>query len=502
MTKTRDVLIYFLGTLIQQVVTFASGVFVARWLGPENFGVLSLVRNVFAVALILAPLGLDLSLLRHLGENEEDRPRSMAQVGAFRLITASVNGLVVILVFLFVGPFVQAHLYPQPHFSLYLTITFLSLPLAADCAILVATFRALHRPAFQAVTSLYLQPFARLGGLIVMLLLGLGVVGVILSTLVGLLAACVVMSVGLVLLLRRQKIARYRLQRSDWSQIGGVFRYSSWLAFMLLAYGILKNVDILVLGRFRPPREVGEYAALSSIAQVIGIYPIALSQTLAPLAARLYSLGDLEGMRRELADYLRKASLLTAPIFAGIAVFGPWLDLLFGHKYHFSSSLSFNLSLAYYISAVLAPMSVSLSMTGHHRQELLVLVLGLGTAFLGCVWAAPRYGANGVAISIIFGYAFVNVVRTILSARITKGVDAEWADLWPPLICLALAVCWRMVLEHFFQHTLVVAAPAAIGLCLVYAAVYWLFLLRGPEKAYLSSKAPVGLRPYLQRAAS
>ncbi|MDR3508118.1 MAG: flippase [Caulobacteraceae bacterium] len=491
MTKTRDVLLFFVGTLLQQIVTFASGVFVARWLGPDNYGVLSLVRNVYTVALILAPLGLDLSLLRHLGENDHDRPRAMAQVGAFRVITAIVNCLVVLAVFLVIGPWVEARFYPHPHFSLYLSLTFLSLPFAADVAILAATLRALNRPAFQAIASLYLQPLARLGALILFLVMGMGLIGVILSTTVGVTVSMVTMSVALFLLLRREKTPPHKLEPQDRATLRRVYGYSAWLASMLLAYGILRNIDILVLGRFRPSKEVGEYAALSGLAQIIQIYPFALSQTLAPAVARLYAQGDLAGMRRELGDYLRKASLLASPIFAGLAVFGPWLDLLFGPKYHFQASLSFNLALAYYLSGVLGPMGVSLSMTGRHRREFAVLIIGLVGSIAGCVWAAPRFGANGVAIAITAGYAFVNIVRAVLSARFTQGMDAEWADLYPPLTCLAIAHVWRLFLEHFFARSLLVAVPGAIGVCLIFAAAYWLFLLRPPEKAFVVSKLPL-----------
>jgi O-antigen/teichoic acid export membrane protein len=477
--------VFFGGMLLSQVVTFAAGVFVARWLGPESYGVLSLARNVYAVAIILAPLGLDLSLLRHLGENRGDWPRSIAQVQAFRRLAAVVNVTAALLLSFVAAPYIEAHFYRHPHFALYLGLTFLALPFTADLAIVGATMRGLERPIFQNLTGLYLQPLLRIGALALFLFMGMGVTGVILSMAVGVAAACGVMSWALWRLARKRGLLGHALDQHDRAAMGRVFGYSGWLAVMLFIYNTLRNVDILVLGRFCPVKEVGEYAALSTIAYTIQIFPQAVSQTLGAVVARRYAEGDLAGVRRELSQYLRRAVLLSSPIFAGVAVFGPWLDLLFGARYHFSPGLSFGLALAYMISGALGQMGVSLTMTGRHKLEFAVLILGGAFTLAACVLTAPRFGPLGVALSVSAGYALLNGVRTVLSARFMGGLDVSFGHLAAPLACLALAFGWKWILERVAPHTLVVGIAAAPPLLAAFAAVYWLALLRPAEKALI-----------------
>ena len=491
MASAKDVALYFGGTLLTQAITFVTGISVARWIGPSAYGTLSLARNVYQALAIIAPLGLDLSLLRHLGENGDDWAGSFAQVSRLRLLAAIVNSLVLAVTVIFVAPLLQLYVYHTPHFALYLDLTLSALPFAADIAILTACLRALGSVDLQNIASLYLQPVVRMIALIVLVLIGLGVAGVAVSTTFGAAAACGIMTLAVRQARRRREILPRVLTLEDRAAIRRVLGYSGWLAVMMFLYNFLRNVDVLVLGRFRSTAEVGEYAALSTIAFTIQIFPFALGQTLAPTVARSYAQGDLAAMRATLSDYLRKAVLLTSPLFAGVAVFGPWLDLLFGSKYHFSSSLSLNLAVAYMISGALGQMGVSLTMTGRHRQEFAVLVVGTGLAVAACVLLAPRYGGNGVAIGITLGYLFTNGVRTFLSARFMGGLDISLGHLGPPLVCLVLAYALRFALDAAAPHTLGVAAVAAPALLGLYGLVYWTWLLRPDERAWLRRRAPL-----------
>ena len=488
MASTRDVSLYFGGTLLTQLITFVTGVMVARWIGPSEYGALSVARNIYQSLLILAPLGLDLSLLRHLGENRGNWAGSLAQVSRLRLLTGLVNLTVLIVTVAIVAPWLQAHVYRTPHLALYLDLTLLALPLAADVAILTACLRGLGAVDVQNLAALYVQPIVRTLALVAFLALGFSVAGVAASTAVGTAASCLLMSWFLQRIARRREIERRAMVLEDRKAIRRVMSYSGWLASMMWLYGVLRSVDILVLGRYRPPAVVGAYAALSTMAFTISILPSALGQTLAPRVARFYAEGDMARMRQALADYLRSAVLLSSPLFAGIAVFGPWLDLLFGARYHFTSSLSLNLAVAYLVSAALGQMGVSLTMTGRHKIEFVVLAVGTGAAFGLCILLAPRFGGNGVALGVTAGYLFTNGVRTVISARFMGGLDVSWSDLMPPLSCLALAYAWRAVLERTVPHTLVVGIAAAPMLLVLFAAAYWLLLLRPEEKDFLTRR--------------
>jgi O-antigen/teichoic acid export membrane protein len=480
-TRARDAGLYAGGLLFQQATALVVGVAVARGLGPQGYGQVSLARAVYGVAVILAPLGLDLSLLRHLGASGADRSAKLAQVARLRRITLAVNLTVLAGVAVFGGPWLQAHLYPRTGFALDLTVAFTALPFAADLAVLTAACRALDRVSQASLASLYLQPIARTTALAGLLALGLGARGVLAATAVGVAGADLALSA----LLGRGEGEAREGRPPDRPSGPSLFGYSGWMAAMLLTYGGLKLVDVLVLGHFRPAREVGDYAAVTAIAQLICLYPTALSQTLGPTVAGLYAAGDRAGVRRELGRYLRLSSLACAPLFAGVAVFGPWLDLVFGVRFSFDPWLCFALAAGAYVSGVLGPMSVSLSMTGRHRLEFAILSSGALASLVGCILLAPAQGAVGVALATLGGYLMVNGLRAAVSARVMGGTDMGWADLAPPFACLALALGWRSLAERFGAHDWPTAMLTATGLAATYAMLYGLGLLSDEEKRRL-----------------
>jgi O-antigen/teichoic acid export membrane protein len=484
-TRGRDAALYAGGLLFQQAVAFLVGVAVARWLGPQGYGQVSLARSIYGVAVIVAPLGLDLSLLRHLGETDAPWPDKLAEVGRLRAL-ALCSSLAALGLAIWIGPWLEAGLYRQPGFAAALRVSFLGLPFAADLAILTALARARGRVGVASLCALYLQPLARTAALLLLLQARAGPLGVLGATAAGLAAAD--LALGAALLERGRGPRRLAPARRPARRgaPGRLLGYSLWMAGALLAYNGLKLTDVLVLGWARPAREVGDYAALSAIAQLVGLYPTALSQTLAPAVARLNAAGDRAGVRRELRGYVRRAGLAGAPLFAGVAVFGPWLDLLFGRRFHFDGRLSLLLALAAYVSGVFGPLSASLSMTGRHRLELAILAGGGLCSLIACLLLAPAFGGVGVAVGSLGGYLAINALRAWASARVLGGTDLAAADLLAPFSCLMLAWVWRALAEGLGRHDLLTAAWVGAGFCGSLAVLYVGGLLGPEEKAALA----------------
>ena len=487
MVRQRDVAFFSAATFVGLGLTFAAGVVAARWLGPATYGELSLVRSFAALLAIVAPLGLDLALLRHLGENEHDWPRSLAQVRRFRAICAVVNLAVLAVAALWVGPWVGANVYRQPGFAALLSLALLALPVAGDAAILSATLRVLGAVSLQNVGVLVLQPLVRTGALLLLLAAGLGPYGVVVATALGAATASAFMAIALSSFLRRRGMASAAaFEAPDRGAMARVFRYSIWLAGLLLLNNGLRVVDLLVLGRFRPSDEVGRYAALSTIAAIIIILPQALSQTLAPQVARLHAAGDIAGVRAALGDYLRRAVLAASPLFAGVAVFGPWLDLVFGARYRFGAGLSLILACTCLAAGCLGQMGVSLTMTGRHRQEFAILLAAFALSIALCWWLAPGFGGVGVGVGVLIGTLTLNGARTALSAHVLGGLGVRWWDAaLPPLVCLAIALALRTVLDHGFAHAWPTAIGGACVLAVGFAAVYGVVLLTPGERRSL-----------------
>lgn len=454
MVRTRDVSLYTGGMILQQVVTFAIGVVVARWLGPADYGILSITRNIFNIVLIIAPLGLDLSLLKHIAQHSGPKAELRSEIYLLRGLVMAVSLAVTITVVAF-APMLEEHLYNHKGFSEALIVSFIALPFSADLALLAAIFRGRQRPTPQIIVGLYVTPLVRLGLVVGLLACGLG----ILSTLYAAAGTAILATTLLTVMLWRSEKAdagatRFRA-RVPLRKLAGFLRAGLWLAPGLLAYGLLRSADVLILGKFRGSAEVGEYAALSAIVQLIPFLPQALSQTLGPTIAKQFSDGDKFAMENTLNGYLRTSSLITAPIFGGIAAFSPFLDLVFGTEFHFDSYLCIVMALGYYVGAILAPMGFSLSMTGRHKSELAILLSGTAVAIISCLILARNFGQIGAATGMLIGYLFINASR-LLAARNAHDIKiGSISYALPPTMAVSLAFLSRIIFENIFERGLV-----------------------------------------------
>src|ERR1700733_10153870 len=86
------------GYVVQLTLTFGTGVMIARALGPGDYGILNILRNVYAPVAMDATLGLEVALLKYCGRAPVGDPRTERTVLRLRLLAALVNVSIVVLV--------------------------------------------------------------------------------------------------------------------------------------------------------------------------------------------------------------------------------------------------------------------------------------------------------------------------------------------------------------------------------------------------------------------
>jgi O-antigen/teichoic acid export membrane protein len=259
------------------------------------------------------------------------------------------------------------------------------------------------------------------------------------------------------------------------------------MSFNNFLYGMMRYVDVLVLGAFAPAAVVGSYTALGSVAQLVSVWPIASSQTLGPIVSRHYHAGDYAAVRKALNDYIRFAAVVSGFLFGGVAAFGDHLDLLFGHSFHFRPLIAFLMPLGYLVSATLAPMGYSLSMTGRHRAELVILMIGGATLWSLCSLLVPRYGDVGAATAVCISFTVVNGVRFLWVGRTLGFIPGRLADIAPPVIAALLAFGAKLCLVVPLPRTLPVLLLGCVVYTLAYAGTAYRFLLDDAGRAKIQA---------------
>ena len=475
------------GLVVQQVFAFVSGIVIARSIGAAEYGTISVLRNITVALATLTPLGFDLALLKHLPRHEA-RPSALRRMLLHaRLLVGLVAVSIALASLLGVGNWVETHVYHFHNFSMYLTITLLGLPFASDLAVMGAFYKVMRRPGAFALLNTYVQPIFRLAAVIILLRLGWGTTAVVVVNSVAYAVSSGLMALHITVWKPVRSDPGDPANVKDWREVSAVLRESLWMALSLFVYSALRFVDGLVLALYVTGRELGSYGALSTVAQIVQIYPFAMSQTLGPTVARHFHAGDMAGLRNAMNDYIRKASLIGGFVFGGIAGFGDRLDLVFGKSFQFRPEVAILMPLGWLISATLGPMGYSLSMTGRHRSELGILSFGGVILVALCFILVPPLGQLGAATAVVIAFSLINVMRYVYVSRVLDIVPGSLSDFAPPALAFAAALFAKFVIEGVGGRNLITLGGGCVVYAAIFAGIAFVFLLKPAERAELQT---------------
>jgi O-antigen/teichoic acid export membrane protein len=465
MNDERRGVVFMLGAQFAQIaVGVLTSTLIGRELGPEAYGLINVLRNALMLALTLTPLGLDIALLKYLGASGADEPTKAAVVGRLRTFAFALSSTLWLATALAAEFGGIEHLYRWPNMDALAVLAMAALPFATDAAILGAVYRAERQVARFACLGIGAQSAFRLVAVPLALFL-------IPST-------SIVVAIGSLqaafstLLLWRDRRKRVRVfSVGVLPAVIGILRESRWMAMSTFVSALMRSADVLFLGAWAPAKEVGPYAAVAMLSQLIAVVPMAASQTLGPRVASAYASSHPAAVQRELSRYLRVA--VPVFMFGGIVAFGPRLDLIFGKAYVFDPIVCFLIPLGQLLSAGLGPIGFALSMTGRHRLENAILMFGGIALALGCALVVPLYGGRGAAGCVVAIFLFVNLARFAGVAAIHGRVPGGWRDLAAAPLALSLGVACAAASARWVGRDLVGVLLGCVAYGALFAGAAW-----------------------------
>lgn len=463
---TRSGVVISLGSLLQQASQLLFGIAVARSLGPTEYGWFAIARNVLVWTATLAPLGLDLAVVRYASQFGSHRS-FWPKLSRLRALVAIVSIATILIVFAVASRGLQV----QGGLLVVLLATLVALPFIADAAVLSGYFRGMRRPVLFSILFDYGQSGTRLVLTSVLFFWGASVV-----TYASLNAA--VAAAGSVIVAAVAFSIRARANdEGAGAGVWAILSVSPWLAFSMVCYGLFRVIDLAVLGAYVSGDELGRYAAISAICVFVQVYPMTLSQSLGPEIAALHLSASLRAARAPIRAFIRQASVMGGFVYGGIAAFGTHLHLLFGEKFHFDPLVLLIMATAWLVSGVLNPTGLALSMTGRHKRESVLLFTGAVLFAAALLTLVPRFGLIGAALSLLLVIIIIQGARIVLVWRIIGGAVGHYMDLLPPILGLTIAYGVDALFRQYFSETLV----AVTASCFAYTIFYFLvqLMLRG-----------------------
>ncbi|MGX0887554.1 O-antigen/teichoic acid export membrane protein [Kocuria rhizophila] len=184
--------------------------------------------------------------------------------------------------------------------------------------------------------------------------------------------------------------------------------FTFWAAINILTASGLLQLSMIMGKHYDSAAAVGQYSAAVSIATPASMLSSSMLVALAPAVARMFTAGDLPGMRRQLDSILRIMVLVFLPVFgSGILWAEPVIHLLYNARAdEFTQAAPLLVVLFFAVSATSFNASNSRLNGGENwgvralaACNAVGLLLGVGTI----LWWGPELGVMAAALGYLVG---------------------------------------------------------------------------------------------------
>jgi O-antigen/teichoic acid export membrane protein len=402
--------------VLNMFLTLASGILLARILGPEGYGVYAFVLSIIALLGLPTQGGLPTLVVR-----ETARYHYTSAWGKLRglLMTANTFVIGVSFVTAAIAALMAWQLWglnsEQTQAFLW---ALLLLPLVAFGNVRGATLRGLRKVVQGNLPEQVVRPLVMSSLLLLAALAGWQVTPelAVQYTLLGALAAFLV---GAALLLRifprEARSAQTQTETSEWLK-------SLVPLTIFSSLNIANNqMGIVFLGMLGTSEEVAFFRVAFQGATLVSFGLLVLNAVLAPHIVRLYEIGDKPKLQKMLTKSARMALLLSLPLAGVYVLWGDvFVALLFGEEYLPAVAVLLILTTGQLLNVAAGSVGLVLSMLGHEMETVKASVCAVIINAVLAVVLIPEMGASGAAVATAVSVAYWNIQLVLRTYSLTQ----------------------------------------------------------------------------------
>ena len=472
-TIARGAGIVFAGVMLSKLFSYLYRMFIARYFGPSDYGLISLGISVAGLFSIFALLGLSSGVTRYisfyLARKDREGVRGVVMSSLGIVLVCSLALAAVMAAY---SEFIAVSFFHEQQLSQVLAVMAASLPFTAMVTVICAIFLGFQRIGYRVYTENIFQNFARL-----LFMVPFGIVG---GTVLGLAWAWTVAmaaTFAFSLLLLHRTFPVFSRGRSKPVK-AEMLSYSLPLLLAGFMGTLVMWTDTIMLGYYMTPADVGIYNAALPTAQLLIILPGALTALFLPIMTELHAGKKALEMRKVLKTVTRWLFYLNFPIFLLLLLFSRQaLNILFGPEYIPGYRALMVLSVGFLASNSI-PSTAVLQMMKRTRSIMYVTIATAGTSvalnFLLIPVPGEWGGIMGAGIATMTTYVLNFVLMLLFAYRYTR-ISPFSGGMWKSVAAgLVAAAATYVAAVSLFES---MPVYVLFGFFMVFAAIYGSVLL-------------------------
>lgn len=457
------------GMGVFQVVSFVTGVLIARGLGSERQGRFQLALSAGIFTVTLAKMGLDEGVAYLIPKYEALKPARVSALIAYSLgVTFLISLALGALIYAASGQ-LERHVFGLEGIASDLRFAVLLLPATMLLLMTASVLRGLGRSHERAYVYYYLVGLSFLCAVAAFSVPGLTVTGAFIAR-----AGSFALGAGvaLALIVRAVRPGRWRLARGEVSEL---HTFAGLLVFVGFFQYVVEQplVDLVILGHVATAEDVGVYSVAARVGALVAITANALTVVLAPSLASSASSGDagrLAGQYARASEWMARVCL-----FTGVSLILMRKEVLglFGSEYRAGETLLV-IFLAGQIVVGLAGLNSPLLLaSGNARTEFILTAISAAVMICGGVLMGRSFGAAGVAFATSLSAVLLAIARRVVCARLFEArLEKQTRGILLIGLTAGAAGC---VVQELMRGSGVLGTAASVA---VFACAFWLLSLK------------------------
>ena len=360
---SRNTALSFLSTIASAVGTAVLTLFLLRYLGPEDFGVLALALGIGAVVELPADFGISHSTSRFAAESRADRPAVSGILSDALRIKLVITGGACVLLAALAGPIADAYGTSALEWPLRITAIFV---LAQSLFGLFAQLYEAQGRVGVFVNVVVAESVVETVTAIGLVLAGLGVSGAIAGRAAGYLFAA-----GLALTLAVRTLGLRPPLTHGSGNVRRLLSYGSALLIVDGAFILFHRIDVLLIGAILSVKDVGQFEAPLRLMTLLGYVGSAVATGVAPRLAAGRDRIDPARLVEALRLLMAVQGLFIAPLVVWAE---PITELALGSEYTDSAEVLRAITPFMFLIAISPVLSRGVNYMGEGRRRIPIAI--------------------------------------------------------------------------------------------------------------------------------
>jgi len=458
----------FVGGLIVMTLGYLSRMIIARFLGPSDYGLISLALATFSLVVTLSLSGFPTGITRYVSfyRAREDNGRVKGTIISALGILFPLNLIFAFLLFLSAG-WISSNIFHVDRLKPILQIFSIAVPFWALKRTLVPSIIGFERLEYQVYVDI-LQDSIKLVLVVTLLFFGFGIFGVSCGYVIAFIAS----PFFAIYYLRRVFPPIFDIKSTPMYR--KLISYSLPLTFAGMASMVLGWTDTFMLGFFKSAYDVGIYNAALPIAQLMRVPLTSLGSLFVPVVTGLYSQGKFENLRDVYTTVTKWVFLLVLPAFLLMMFFAKSiLQILFGDEYIVGSSALRILAIGFLFNVLFGFSRGVINVYGRTKLNMISVFIAAGSNFILNLYLIPLYGVNGAATATAISFIIMGVIWFFFGYQIARLKPFKLKTLkFIPISIVSILLIYT-VTKLFFEPTFYIL----IAMFFVFLVIYFFLLL-------------------------